>query len=90
MDIPAPEMRLEVQPLVLQASLVILGVAALVLGAQEPRVLRIAGAGAWSLVALGGLLSGTSGLATSRDRTCHPIPSTPAYSRLDRTTPTMS
>jgi hypothetical protein len=56
MDIPAPELRLEVRLLALQVSLAILGVAALALGAQEPRALRIAGAGAWSLVASGGLL----------------------------------
>jgi hypothetical protein len=56
MDIPAPEMRLEVHLLALQVSLAILAVAALVLGAQETRMLRIAGAGAWSLVAWGGVL----------------------------------
>ena len=56
MDVPASEMRLEVQLISLQVFLAIVGVAALVLGAQESRVLRPAGAGAWSLVALGGLL----------------------------------
>jgi hypothetical protein len=56
MDIPAPELRLEVQLLALQVSLATLGLAALVLGAREARALRVAGAGAWSLVALGGLL----------------------------------
>jgi hypothetical protein len=56
MDIPAPELRLEVHLLALQVSLAILGVAALALGAQQSRVLCITGAGAWSLVALGGLL----------------------------------
>ena len=56
MDVPALEMRLELHLLALQVSLAILGIAALVLGAQERRVIRVAGAGAWSLVALGGVL----------------------------------
>ncbi len=56
MDIPAPEMRLEIHLVALQVSLAILGFAALVLGAHESRESRIAGAGAWSLVAGGGLV----------------------------------
>ena len=56
MDIPAAEMRLEVELLALQVSLALLGVAALVLGAQQRHLLRLAGAGAWSAVALGGVL----------------------------------
>jgi len=56
MDIPAAEMRLEARLLTLQVSLAILGVAGLVLGAQASSVLRLAGAGAWSAVAVGGVL----------------------------------
>jgi hypothetical protein len=74
MDIPAPELRLEVHLLALQVSLALLGAAALVLGAQESRVLRIGGAGAWSLVALGGLLwDKWLGNFTGRDLPLHSI-----------------
>jgi hypothetical protein len=56
MDIPAGEMRLEIHLLSLQMSLAILAVAGLVLGRQGSSLLRLAAAGAWSAVAVGGVL----------------------------------
>jgi hypothetical protein len=56
MDVPALEMELETRLLALQVSGAILGIVALALSAPRRRVFGVAAAGAWGLVALGGLL----------------------------------